>query len=361
MANNTGSNYTSTTYLDPYKLAKEQYDSIDEQAILDRYNQATAAQFAAQQNQNMIAENNFYNQMYNTQRTAMDTIRQSNANAVSTGASRGMQAANELSALLGLQQESIASATELANARRQTAQEETAAMLQNIVQASQDAANQRQQALNAVIQAQSLRAQEDANDLAAQDQYLTVLKEQGKLNTEGAAILYKNRGYQDNYSAEAETNFNTDLGNVLNAEGVSKLPTAETMEHDWANGLGGTVVVREANSTKNAVAQYATTAMGLTDKDVQEWCKAVSLVDENKRPLYNTVSAYVNAQYDNLTKGYMNSRGDGYIDKNTEATLFKNGAENVNKGLIDIWRYKNQKTTYTPSAYTASWDYTKTP
>ena len=157
---NTGSKKTYTVN-DIVNLNQQAYDAVDEQAILDKYNQATAAQFAAQQNQNMVAENNFYNQMYNTQRTAMDTIRQSNANAVSTGASRGMQAANELSALLGLQQESIASATELANARRQTAQEETAAMLQNIVQASQDAANQRQQAMQSMIQARSLQATED--------------------------------------------------------------------------------------------------------------------------------------------------------------------------------------------------------
>ena len=181
---NTGSKKTYTAS-DIVNMNQQAYDAVDEQAILDKYNQATAAQFAAQQNQNMIAENNFYNQMYNTQRTAMDTIRQSNANAVSTGASRGMQAANELSALLGLQQESIASATELANARRQTAQEETAAMLQNIVQASQDAANQRQQAMQSMIQAQSLvtdqetaaKQQETANVQLKQDATMTSVRE----------------------------------------------------------------------------------------------------------------------------------------------------------------------------------------
>ena len=41
--------------------------AVDEQAILDKYNAATAAQFAAQREQNRIAENQFYNQMYNTQ------------------------------------------------------------------------------------------------------------------------------------------------------------------------------------------------------------------------------------------------------------------------------------------------------
>ena len=69
---------------------------VDEQAILDKYNAATLAQFNLQREQNRQAENQFYNQMYNTQRTAMDTIRQSNAAAVASGASRGVQAAQEL-------------------------------------------------------------------------------------------------------------------------------------------------------------------------------------------------------------------------------------------------------------------------
>ena len=179
---NTGSKkiYNSA---DLVNMAQKDYDAINEQDILNKYNQATSAQFAAQQDQNRIAENNFYNQMYNTQRTAMDTIRQSNATAVSTGASRGVQAANELSALLGLQQESMASATEIANARRQTAQEETAAMLQNVVQASQDAAAQRQQALQSMIQAQSLRESELANVSAAADRELNAVKEGGATYT----------------------------------------------------------------------------------------------------------------------------------------------------------------------------------
>ena len=104
---------TSTTTSAPSVKKYVDYaaEQVDEQAILDKYNAATIAQYNVQREQNRQAENDFYNQMYNTQRTAMDTIRQSNAAAVSTGASRGVQAANELSALLGLQSESVASAT----------------------------------------------------------------------------------------------------------------------------------------------------------------------------------------------------------------------------------------------------------
>jgi hypothetical protein len=220
MANNTNTGSKKTTYSssDLVNLAKREYEAVDEQAILSKYNQATATQFAAQQDQNRIAENNFYNQMYNTQRTAMDTIRQSNANAVSTGASRGVQAANELSALLGLQQESIASATEIANARRQTAQEETAAMLQNIVQASQDAATQRQQTLQSMIQAQSLRETELANASAAADRELTAITEDDKaayetyLNQEG--LIGPNGVYTTAYSEQGDSALNKLLENT---------------------------------------------------------------------------------------------------------------------------------------------------
>lgn len=160
----------ATTNTDP--SVKQYYDyaqkQIDEQAILDKYNAATLAQFNIQREQNRLNENSFYNQMYNTQRTAMDTIRQSNAAAVSTGASRGIQAANELSALLGLQQESVASATELAQANRQTAQEETAAVLENVLNAYTQAAQERSQLVTQAIEAASVDAQEAANQVAAQ-------------------------------------------------------------------------------------------------------------------------------------------------------------------------------------------------
>lgn len=155
-----------------YEYAKQ---AVDEQAILDKYNAATAAQFAAQREQNRIAENQFYNQMYNTQKTAMDTIRQSNAAAVASGASRGVQAAQELSSLLGLQQESVASATELAQANRQTAQEETAAMLENVLNAYTQAQQERSALVQQGIEAQSLGATESEAQ-TKHDQYMLDLK-----------------------------------------------------------------------------------------------------------------------------------------------------------------------------------------
>ena len=73
--------------------------------------------------------------MYGTQATALDTIRRNNAAAVATGASRGIQAANELSAILGLQEANTQTASELAQQRNLLADQEGAALAKNIVDA----------------------------------------------------------------------------------------------------------------------------------------------------------------------------------------------------------------------------------
>ena len=59
------------------------------------------------------AQNQYSNEMASQQATLSDTIRRSQAQAIATGASRGMQAANELSAMLGLQQAAAEGATSM--------------------------------------------------------------------------------------------------------------------------------------------------------------------------------------------------------------------------------------------------------
>ena len=195
--------------------AKQQ---VDEQAILDKYNAATIAQFNAQREQNRIAENQFYNQMYNTQRTAMDTIRKANASAVTTGASRGVQAANELSALLGLEQESVASATELAQANRQTAQEETAAVLENVLNAYQQASQERSQLVTQAIEAASLDATE-AQARAAEQQADTANDEYLRNLKVSDPDLYNQKLAEQNdasnFEGMTEQDYNTNLSNAI--------------------------------------------------------------------------------------------------------------------------------------------------
>lgn len=183
MAENT-SNINTPSVKKYVDYAQQQ---VDEQAILDKFNAATMAQYNAQREQNRQNENAFYNQMYQSQQTAVDAIRQANAAAISSGASRGIQAANELSAILGLEQESVASATELAQANRQTAQEETAAMLENVLTAYQQAEQERQNLVTAGIQAASIEV-EQANAEANKLNTLLAAYAQAKADGDTAAI-----------------------------------------------------------------------------------------------------------------------------------------------------------------------------
>lgn len=291
---NTGSKkiYNSA---DLVNMAQKDYDAINEQDILNKYNQATSAQFAAQQDQNRIAENNFYNQMYNTQRTAMDTIRQSNATAVSTGASRGVQAANELSALLGLQQESMASATEIANARRQTAQEETAAMLQNVVQASQDAATQRQQALQSMIQAQSLRESELANASAAADRQLKAVKEGGKTYT----MYLEQEGKLGPDGEFAQQGYTPESDQYIHAMAYSDdLKPLNNLWSAWDyhKKTGGYAV---ANTTRDNVINTVNNIcenLNITDTEYQAW----KATQPNNESLPNTLTDWITERATNV-------------------------------------------------------------
>ena len=107
MANSKDEKVTSTTssvtavpeYKSPLNPADYGIDYSQEQrdAISKIFQDAATAAYGTAQNQ-------FSNSMAQQQATLSDTIRRSQAQAVATGASRGMQAANELSSILGLQQ-----------------------------------------------------------------------------------------------------------------------------------------------------------------------------------------------------------------------------------------------------------------
>lgn len=223
-----------------YDYAQQQ---VDEQAILDRFNAATVAQFNAQREANRQAENQFYNQMYNTQKTAMDTIRQANAAAVASGASRGVQAAQELSSLLGLQEESVASATELAQANRQTAAEETAAVLENVLNAYSQASQERAQLVSQGIEAASVDVQREANEAAniqaaAQQQQTTT--EQARLFAEAAengidtylaALQQAGKDYsQGDSTPESQASLNTALNSIGRTKEGNVL---DFVKEDW--------------------------------------------------------------------------------------------------------------------------------
>lgn len=105
--------------------------NYDEEAIRSKFDEATRAEFATRNKEHQMTENAFYNNLYGTQAAALDTIRRNTSQAIATGASRGMQAANELSAILGLTQEGVMGSTDLAQKRNLLKDEEAAAYARN--------------------------------------------------------------------------------------------------------------------------------------------------------------------------------------------------------------------------------------
>lgn len=313
----------ATTTTEP--SVKQYYDyaqkQIDEQAILDKYNAATLAQFNVQREQNRLNENSFYNQMYNTQRTAMDTIRQSNAAAVSTGASRGIQAANELSALLGLQQESVASATELAQANRQTAQEETAAVLENVLNAYTQAAQERSQLVTQAIEAASVDAQESANQITARETAQLegdALQKAAETNTSAYLAEVERQGKQyKTYSTEGAASLNLAL-NSLTAKGDGQPNTGEMFTaNDFAtasarvgSGSTSTAALTKLETLKTDLTAICNT-YGLDMADYTEELNAIEKLTQPESWSRSTGGVIANI----LTAGIA-----GVIETATEAT-----------------------------------------
>lgn len=280
----------ANTTVDP--SVKKYYDyaqqQVDEQAILDKFNAATTAQYNIQREQNRQAENQFYNQMYNSQQTAVDAIRQANAAAVSTGASRGIQAANELSAILGLQQESVASATELAQANRQTAQEETAAVLENVLNAYQQAEQQRQNIVTAGIQAASVdatNAQTQATKEATQSQLVTEATQNGT-DTYLTALQQSGIDYSNGVvTPESQNSLNLALNNIGAIDGKPLTFNAD----DWADNKTGAAKA----DTIVATLQTIGTQYGI------DMSKYQAQIDALKTLASNTKVSWLSANADN--------------------------------------------------------------
>ncbi len=124
------------SYMTGDAMAKNLGIDYNYKNILNKLNQATTDEYALKNKEYATTENQFYNQMYGAQGTALDTIRKSQAQAIATGASRGLQSANELASMLGLQQETVASATDLAQQRNMLKDKEAGAYTQNVVDAT---------------------------------------------------------------------------------------------------------------------------------------------------------------------------------------------------------------------------------
>ena len=135
MSTTTNTNKNDEYIEQLFKKSKEAYNDFYND-FGQRFTEANKAAVALQRQQQQQSEDAFYRNLYDTNQTVLDTIRKNNASAIASGASKGTQAANELAAMLGMQQESVDSATQLA----QQGYDLAAQQQQDALQASVDAA-----------------------------------------------------------------------------------------------------------------------------------------------------------------------------------------------------------------------------
>lgn len=103
--------------------------NYDFNSIKGIYDDATRAAYDIEQNSG--AERSYYRHLADAQNTALESIRNAYGQAVTQGASKGMQAANQLSAILGFGATANEEATQLAIDKQARANEYAAQMAQN--------------------------------------------------------------------------------------------------------------------------------------------------------------------------------------------------------------------------------------
>lgn len=109
--------------------------NYDYDAIKSIYDKATIA--ANEIEQQSGAERSYYQHLADAQNTAIDTIRQQYGSAIANGATRGMQAAQQLSAVLGMAGTANEEATQLAIDKQTRANQYASQMAQNAKDALQ--------------------------------------------------------------------------------------------------------------------------------------------------------------------------------------------------------------------------------
>lgn len=256
---------------------------VNAEDLQAKFDAVTKAEYDKQRTNLQTTENKFYNQLYDTQQTTMDTIRQSNAQAVATGASRGVQAANELSALLGLQQESVAGATDIANQATTLAQDETQAMLENALNAETQAQEANQALANILMQRESVGVeQQNANTAAIQA--LGTLEAQARADGNTTLADYYKNTMETLKSGIAPNSTPPSSGSNSGAgSGTNTTPTTTTPKTDAADPavLAGNAsltfgdskykintkyTVNDDSATVNKELDAAVKALGYTDR-----------------------------------------------------------------------------------------------
>lgn len=111
--------------------------NYDEKAIRALFDAASDKKYDLLNKEYTMSENKYYDALAGTGSTALDTLRRNSNAAIATGASKGMQAATELSSMLGLEQQGIEDATALTQERNKLMDKHAAEVAQNAIEAMQ--------------------------------------------------------------------------------------------------------------------------------------------------------------------------------------------------------------------------------
>ena len=219
----------------------------DKDAILSLLNGATKAQYDAQRQTTQETTDDFYNQMSASQAGLLDTLRSNQAGAVATGASKGMAAAQELSALLGLQATNTQGATDLANAKNKLDAEEAAAYAAN-TKTALDTSNSLKQA---IANLDSTKYGYDTQGYASELDYTAALK----------AVLGEIIQSQNSANATI-ANANANLEGTKYAANANK-NSGYSSSKTYTNGSSNAAASGSDTSTTPAtVGEYTNTGVG---------------------------------------------------------------------------------------------------
>lgn len=247
-------------------MAKSYYEDVINKAGLEsvkaedlqaKFDAATKAEYDKQRTNLQTTENKFYNQLYDTQKTTMDTIRQNNAASVATGASRGIQAANELSALLGLQQESVEGATDIANKATTIAQDEAQAMLENVLTAEQQAREANQKIAEYLVQAGSVDVENKNATTAAEQvkQQWQQLIEQIRLTNATKAEELQAQ-YDAYYKEESKETPDTPSADTSNSDTSTSTSTSTNTSTSGSTSKGTLIDLNMQSNSTHSVMRH---------------------------------------------------------------------------------------------------------
>ena len=126
---------TDTSLLGGQTLAGMYGVTYDRDEIENILNDATNAAYVQEFNEQKVNEDNFYNELASTAATQYDQARQDRGAAIMSGASAGARAANELSSMLGVSQNSADAISQLAQQRKSIQDAKATAIAQNAANA----------------------------------------------------------------------------------------------------------------------------------------------------------------------------------------------------------------------------------